>query len=107
MRETRLLRTMPASARFEQGPGVRGEAGAEPVALLLAWSEENRGRYALSVLLAVIGVAGSIVPYNGGGADDRGRAGRGALTSASPHVVGGVAAAGYAGYIVPLTPRPP
>ena len=34
-----------------------------PVALLLSWSEEKRGWYVASVLLAVIGVAGSIVPY--------------------------------------------
>ena len=34
-----------------------------PVALLLSWSEEKKGWYVASVLLAVIGVAGSIVPY--------------------------------------------
>lgn len=38
-------------------------ASPNPVALLLSWSEENKGRYALSVLLAIVGVAGSIVPY--------------------------------------------
>ena len=39
------------------------EKGPNPVALLLEWSEENRIRYALSVVLAIIGVAGSVVPY--------------------------------------------
>ena len=34
-----------------------------PVALLLSWSEEKKSWYVASVLLAVIGVAGSIVPY--------------------------------------------
>ncbi|WP_283171080.1 ABC transporter ATP-binding protein [Curtanaerobium respiraculi] len=33
-----------------------------PVALLLGWSE-RKGSYAVSVVLAIIGVAGSIVPY--------------------------------------------
>ena len=47
----------------ERGPASAEKREPNPVALLLAWSEENRGRYALSVLLAVIGVAGSIVPY--------------------------------------------
>ena len=39
------------------------DKGPNPVALLLEWSEENRIRYALSVVLAIIGVAGSVVPY--------------------------------------------
>lgn len=39
------------------------DKGPNPVALLLEWSEENRIRYALSVALAIIGVAGSVVPY--------------------------------------------
>ena len=33
-----------------------------PVTLLLGWSE-RKGSYAVSVVLAIIGVAGSIVPY--------------------------------------------
>ena len=39
------------------------DKGPNPVVLLLEWSEENRIRYALSVVLAIIGVAGSVVPY--------------------------------------------
>ena len=36
----------------ERGPASAEKREPNPVALLLAWSEENRGRYALSVLLA-------------------------------------------------------
>ena len=35
----------------ERGPASAEKREPNPVALLLAWSEENRGRYALSVLL--------------------------------------------------------
>ena len=35
---------------------------ANPVAVLLEWSGK-KGTYALSVLLAIIGVAGGMVPY--------------------------------------------
>ena len=41
---------------------------ASPVALLLEWAgRANRVRFALSVALAVVGVAGSIVPYYAAG----------------------------------------
>ena len=65
----------------------------------LAWSEENRGRYALSVLLAVIGVAGSIVPYVAAGQMIVGVLG-GVRDFGFYLMWCGVAAAGYAGYIV-------
>ncbi|MCK6139003.1 ABC transporter ATP-binding protein [Slackia exigua] len=53
-------------AKDEEKPQVKDkptDKGPNPVALLLEWSEENRIRYALSVVLAIIGVAGSVVPY--------------------------------------------
>lgn len=48
------------------GKGVQGAKPgrkANPVALLLSWAGENRKFYALSVVLATVGVAGTIVPY--------------------------------------------
>ena len=55
----------PAASSGEGLAAPTAPSGAKPnpVALLLTWSEENRKWYALSVLLAVIGVAGSIIPY--------------------------------------------
>lgn len=50
------------AAQQETAP-QSNRTSSNPVALLLSWSEENKGRYALSVLLAIVGVAGSIVPY--------------------------------------------
>ena len=83
----------------ERGPASAEKREPNPVALLLAWSEENRGRYALSVLLAVIGVAGSIVPYVAAGQMIVGVLG-GVRDFGFYLMWCGVAAAGYAGYIV-------
>ena len=45
-----------------------GLQGPNPIALLLDWAGGvNRARFALSVVLAVVGVAGSIVPYYAAG----------------------------------------
>ena len=80
----------------ERGPASAEKREPNPVALLLAWSEENRGRYALSVLLAVIGVAGSIVPYVAAGQMIVGVLG-GVRDFGFYLMWCGVAAAGYAG----------
>ena len=45
-----------------------GLQGSNPISLLLDWAGGvNRARFALSVVLAVVGVAGSIVPYYAAG----------------------------------------
>lgn len=43
------------------------QAQANPMARLLSWSGPNRRLYAVSVALACVGVAGSIVPYYAAG----------------------------------------
>ena len=72
---------------------------ANPVALLLSWSGEKRSWYVASVLLAVIGVAGSIVPYFAVG---QMIAGVLAQTRDFAFYLGwcGIAAAGYLIYII-------
>lgn len=91
----------PAASSGEGLAAPTAPSGAKPnpVALLLTWSEENRKWYALSVLLAVIGVAGSIVPYYAAGSMVNG-------VLAKEHDFAfylgwcGVAAAGYAFFLV-------
>ena len=75
------------------------ECAANPVALLLSWSEEKRLWYAASVLFGVVGVAGSIVPYFAVGQMIGGVL---AQTRDFAFYLGwcGVAAAGYLAYIV-------
>ena len=47
---------------------AEGRKGPNPVARLLEWAGgANRARFALSVLLAVVGVAGTVVPYYAAG----------------------------------------
>lgn len=47
---------------------AEGRKGPNPVARLLEWAGgANRARFALSVLLAVVGVAGAVVPYYAAG----------------------------------------
>lgn len=52
----------------ESSSVAKQEAGKNPVALLLGWAgRANRVRFAVSVVLAVVGVAGSIVPFYAAG----------------------------------------
>lgn len=53
----------------EDGGAWGAEYGGKsnPVTLLLSWAGENRKFYALSVVLAIVGVAGTIIPYYAAG----------------------------------------
>lgn len=89
----------PLEGLAESAASAKKQA-SNPVALLLEWAGgTNRARFALSVLLAVVGVAGSIVPYYAAGQMIVGVLG-GVRDFGHYALWCGVAAAGYAVYLV-------